>query len=301
MGSHSWRAGLVAGALLIAQGAWQGSAGAAVTVGCTTTALVNAITTANGAGSPQTLNLAPSCTYNLTAAAATGTRGADGLPIITGNITLVGNHTTIRRASDDLFRLLEVAGTLSVRGITLSGGDAGQNTGGAILNARGTVSVISSSVSRNVADNGAGISNDRGRLTISSSVVRGNSTVTHSGGGGGGIYNDGAMTIASSVLFFNDANTSGGAIYNELTGRLSVTGSQLFSNTAALRGGGLYNGTNGAVTFADSAVQYNSADVTGGGIYNATCRCAITLRNTRVTVNDPNNCSPSGSVVGCTG
>jgi hypothetical protein len=303
MGSNSWRAGLVAGALLIAMGTGQGAAGAAaaVTVPCNTAALVSAINTANGAGSPQTLNLAASCTYNLTAVAATGTRGADGLPIITGNITPVGNQTTIRRTAVAKFRLLEVTGTLAVKSLTLRDGDAGQNTGGGILNAQGTVSVDSSTVYANIADNGAGISNDRGGFTLSNSVVRSNSTRPSAGGGGGGIYNDGIMTVTSSNLYFNDANTSGGGIYNELTGKLSVTGTNVQANTAQVRGGGLYNGTNGAATFTNSFIQYNSAEDTGGAIYNATCSCLITLNNTKISLNEPNNCSPTGSVIGCTG
>jgi hypothetical protein len=301
MGLNSWRAGLVAGALLIAQGTWQGTAGAAMVVACNTSSLITAISSANSAETPKTLTLATGCTYNVTAVASTGARGDNGLPIITGNITLVGSDTTIRRTGATPFRLLEVDGTLGVRGITLTGGDAGGNPGGAILNAQGTVSVTSSSITRNVADNGAGLANDRGEVTLSSSTVRDNSTVTYSGGGGGGIYNDGTMTLNSSAVIFNDANANGGGIYNELTGRLSVNSTQLLANTAKLRGGGLYNGTNGAVTFIGSVVQHNSADVTGGGIYNATCRCAITLSNTRVSVNDPNNCRPSGSITGCSG
>jgi hypothetical protein len=302
MGSNSWRAGLVAGALVIAQGAGQGSAAAAarVNVPCNTAALVTAINTANGAGSPQTLNLAASCTYNLTTAAASGTRGDDGLPIITGNITLVGNGTTIRRVSASLFRLLEVTGTLGVRGLLLRDGDVGLNPGGGILSAHGIVAITSSTIYGNVADNGAGVANDRGRVTFTNSVVRNNTTLPRLGGGGGGVYNDGTMTLTSSRVTFNHANTDGGGVYNELTGKLTVTASQLQANTASDQGGGLFNGTNGAAAFTNSTVQFNTAD-DGGGIYNATCRCSITLKNTSVTVNQPNNCRPVGSVAGCVG
>lgn len=301
--SNSWRAGLMAGALLIAQCAGQGTAGAAaaVNVPCSTTALVNAITTANAAGTPQTLNLAASCTYSLTAVAATGTRGPDGLPIITGNITLVGNNATIRRTTSTLFRILEVTGRLTTSALTIRGGDAGANTGGGVLNAQGTVSMTSTTIYSNAADNGAGISNDRGSFTLSGSTIRYNSTVPNQGGGGGGIYNDGTMTLTSTRVLFNYANTNGGGIYNELTGVLSVTGGEVTSNIAENQGGGLFNGTNGTATFTNSVIQYNTANSTGGGIYNNTCRCLITLKNTQVRVNQPNNCQPTGSVTGCTG
>jgi predicted outer membrane repeat protein len=308
MGSKSLRTGLVAGVLLIAQGAGPIPAGpaqpaaAAVIVPCDATALVNAITVANGAGSKQLLTLASSCTYNLTQAAATGTRGPNGLPIITGNIEITGYRTIIRRSSPDLFRLIEVAGTLSVaNGVTLIGGDAGPHTGGAILNSQGTVSVVSATIRNNVADNGAAISNDRGQFTLSGTSIRANSTVPSSGGGGGAIYNDGTMTVSTTSLLNNVANTSGGAIYNERTGTLKVTDSEVLANDAALRGGGLYNGVEGEATFTNTTINGNTAGTAGGGIYNAACKCSIALTTTTVTLNAPDDCRPLGSVAGCSG
>jgi hypothetical protein len=309
MGSKSLRTGLVAGAMLIAQGAGPIPAGAAqpvkavkaaVAVPCDVTALVNAITAANGTGSKQLLTLASSCTYSLTQAAATGTRGPNGLPIITGNIEFVGYRTIIERSSPNLFRLIEVAGTFSVdRGVTFVGGDAGPNTGGAILNSGGTVSVTSSTIRNNKADSGAGISNDRGKVTLIGTKVQANST--GSGGGGGAIYNDGTMTVSSGSILENVANTSGGGFYNELTGTLNVTDSEVLTNRAGLRGGGLYNGTEGTATFANTTLHNNTAGTAGGGIYNAACRCSIALQTTTVNVNLPDNCRPLGSVTGCSG
>jgi hypothetical protein len=318
MGSKSLRTGVVAGAMLIAQGAGPIPAGAAqstqpaqqaqpaeaaVVVPCDAVALVNAITAANNAGSKQFLTLASSCTYNLTRAAVTGTRGPNGLPIITGNIELTGYRTIIKRSSSDPFRLIEVAGTLSVgHGVTFVGGDAGPNTGGAILNARGTVSITTATIRNNAADSGAAISNDRGQFTLSDTSIRANSTVAAgSGGGGGAIYNDGTMTVSTSSLLENVANTSGGAIYNELTGTLTVTDSEVLTNQAGVQGGGLYNGTEGAATFTNTTIHNNTAGNAGGGIYNAACRCSIALHTTTVNLNGPDNCRPSGSVTGCSG
>ena len=56
------------------------------------TALRNAITQANTSGGR--IILASHCTYTLTAADNTD----DGLPEITGNVTITGRDTTIRRA-----------------------------------------------------------------------------------------------------------------------------------------------------------------------------------------------------------
>lgn len=305
MGSISRRAGLsavlVSGAVLSAQCLWQGPADAAVNVPCSTIALISAINTANGAGSPQTLNLATSCTYTLTGAVASGTRGADGLPIITGNITINGNRSIIRRASPNLFRIFEVAGTLTLRHLYIFGGNAGANTGGAILSAHGTVSLVASGVIHNIADNGAGISNDRGRLTLTDTWVRANTTIPSHGGGGAGIYNDGLLSALRSSIDNNEANTSGGGIYNELGGTMTLTDSYVSGNRAFLRGGGIYNGTGGVAHIYRGQIKYNKAGLYGGGIYNAAGRPAVMLHNAYIHVNEPSNCAPSGTVAGCIG
>jgi hypothetical protein len=294
------RAGLVAGALLItAQGVGEGQARADVYVPCSTAALVTAIQTANGAGTPQRLHLRPACTYTLTAAAATGARGDDGLPIITNDITLVGNDAVIRRESTNKFRIFEVAGTLTLERLSIFGGDAGHNTGGGILSAHGTVSAIESVIVHNIADSGAGISNDSGQLALIDTWVRSNTTVPSAGGGGGGIYNDGQLFTQHGSIDNNEANTSGGGVYNELGGTMSVNDTWMDGNKAHLRGGGLYNGTGGEATFTRGQIKYNKAGLFGGGIYNAAGSSAITINDTVIHVSEPRNCEPSGSVSGC--
>jgi hypothetical protein len=106
-------------------------------VSCSPDAFVTAIETAKGIGAARLL-LSPNCVYNYTTATATG----DALPIITGDITLVGGpSTTIRRnpTAPTAFRILEVASgaTLHVRGISILDGSTAA-IGGGILNA-GTV------------------------------------------------------------------------------------------------------------------------------------------------------------------
>jgi len=60
-------------------------------VACDESALVQAITDANAAGGGNVV-LEPLCTYDLTTSHATGSNGADGLPIITTVITVTGNQ-----------------------------------------------------------------------------------------------------------------------------------------------------------------------------------------------------------------
>ena len=268
-----------------------------VTVSCNTPALIAAINAANAA-SAQTLRLAANCTYDLTAPAQTGTRGPDGLPIITGNITLEGRNTTIRRNAVALFRIVEVAAgaTLNLRGITITGGDAGADTGGGILNARGSVLLFRSLVFGNTADSGGGISNDSGSVRLVSSTVRNNSTGT--GGGGGGIYNDGFLSVRFSRINSNRANTNGGGIFNELGGRAFLFRSDVIGNLAVVNGGGIYNGVGGTVRGTLVRISFNGA-ANGGGVFNAANAGTVRFFLSAVTQNNPNNCVPLGTVQGC--
>ncbi|MGI8330306.1 hypothetical protein ACRYCC_10075 [Actinomadura scrupuli] len=258
------------------------SAAAAVAVPCSVSALVTAIQAANAVTS-QVLQLAPFCTYSLTAPVVIGSRGPNGLPIITGNVTLVGQHrTTINRFSGARFRILEVAagGTLTTHNLIISGGDGGANTGGGILNANGTVALNSTLIARNTADNGAGLSNDRGRMTLFNSIVSVNTT--GGGGGGGGIYNDGILTLRRSTVSGNWANTSGGGIFNEQGGRTVLSSSTVSGNGAAANGGGIYNNAASTTGLQQSLIHNNSAHADGAGIYN---RGTLQVVGSRLTAN----------------
>jgi hypothetical protein len=303
MGSFSRRAGAVTGAVLAGTGLAAVPSVAyaqprAVSVSCSTPSLLAAITAANAAPK-ETLKLAGNCTYNLTAAAQNGTRGPNGLPIITGNITLQGQNTVIRRNAVAPFRIVEVAAgaVLNVRGITISGGDAGSATGGGILNARGSVLLFHSLVAGNTADNGGGVSNDSGALRLVSSTVRNNIAT---GGGGGGIYNDGFLSIRFSRLNSNRANTSGGGLYNELGGRAFLFRSDVIGNIAAATGGGIHNGAGGLVRGTLVRTSFNGA-ASGGGVSNAANPGSVTFTTSAITQDNPNNCVPAGTVPGCVG
>jgi CSLREA domain-containing protein len=104
--------------------------------------------------------------------------------------------------------------------------------GGAILNAEGGVLDIASSIISNntTVNEGGGIGNN-GTLTLSGSTVSSNSAGTL--GGGLAIWDTGITTITGSIFLNNTATTSGGAIYiyPTLTSVLSITGSCIDGNT----------------------------------------------------------------------
>ncbi len=109
---------------------------------------------------------------------------------------------------------------------------------------------------------GGGISN-QGTLSLSNSVVSGNL----GGQDGGGIYNLGTLTVTNSTFSGNSAIGFGGGINNNVTTTLTVTNSTFSGNSATGgSGGGISNF--GTLTVTNSTFAGNSAGSTGGGIRN---------------------------------
>jgi hypothetical protein len=138
------------------------------------TGLIAAINAANSNGEENTINLEPG-TYTLTAIdnGTIANFSSTGLPIITSAMTITGAGmaTTIieRDANAPSFRILrvEAAGTLTLQGLTLSGGNS-LSSGGGISNV-GTLTLIDCTLTGNRASgtsaSGGGISNG-GTLTL---------------------------------------------------------------------------------------------------------------------------------------
>ena len=130
-----------------------------------------------------------------------------------------------------------------------------------------------------------------GNVTFDSlTIVNGNSP-NH----GGGIRNDGTLTVTNSTLSGNSANDRGGGIYN--TGTLAVTNSTLSGNSANL-GGGIRNDV-GVTEIINSTLSGNLANY-GGGIFSATAtgNCtatpATTIRNSTLSGNTVTNNNGGG-------
>src|ERR1700674_2922199 len=90
--------------------------------------LVAAVNTANASGGG-TIILAAGCTYSLTSAYNTTntTAGANGLPVVTSPIMVIGSGATIA-GNNSNFRVILIAGAaggdLTLIGITVTGGNA---------------------------------------------------------------------------------------------------------------------------------------------------------------------------------
>jgi hypothetical protein len=157
---------------------------------------------------------------------------------------------------------------------TISGNTAGTN-GGGISNNGGRANITSSNISGNYAgDSGGGVFNKgNGYLTVSGSIITGNS-VTKNNGVGGGIssdINNGSVIITNSEISYNHADGGlgdGGGIYSDGNTILTIQGgSTISNNTAGRDGGGIYS--NGlSLEINSSTVSYNEADHDAGGIYS---------------------------------
>jgi fibronectin-binding autotransporter adhesin len=96
---------------------------------------------------------------------------------------------------------------------------------------------------------------------------------------GGGIDNNGVLTLASDALSGNSAADGGGGIANEASGTLAISQSVLMNNTSASNGGGIDN--NGSLTLSGDTIESNVATGSGGGISN---EATGTLTDTQSTI-----------------
>lgn len=115
-----------------------------------------------------------------------------------------------------------------------------------------------------------------GNVNISGLTITGG----YSQGGGGGIYNAGALTLDNSMVISNSGG-DGAGIFNAPGGTLDLTDSTVASNRGSGQGGGIYNA--GTATIVNSTVSDNTA-LSGGGVYNV-FGTTVTLTNATVAYN----------------
>ncbi|MGI8540738.1 MAG: choice-of-anchor Q domain-containing protein [Rubrobacteraceae bacterium] len=244
--------------------------------------LKTAINAANSNGEANTIRLAANGTYTLTAVDNTETTGNgiafNGLPMLTTEISIVGNGATIQRSDAEgtpAFRILRVSddGNLTLEGTTISGGDSGNRDGGGGIFSRGILTVSDSTFSQNTGADGGGIQNVFGEIEVSDSTFTGNTANRQGGSGEGGAIHTFArdIVISGSTFSENSASLNGGAVYHDSSdGSFSGSGSTFSENSAGRNGGGLYH-QRGALTVSGSTFSGNTAngefDFQGGGIF----------------------------------
>jgi Tol biopolymer transport system component len=216
----------------------------------------------------------PGGTYNLTA----------GELSITSDVNILGGgaRSTVIVDFSSGERVLDVAsGTAAIEGVTIQGGNIGLSGGDPHLGLGGGIYVTFGA-----------------SLALNDAMVTGNTAATS----GGGIANDGTLTIDHSTVENNTTGNggTGGGIINFLS--LSVTNSTIMNNAAQADGGGLY--LVGSTTLTNDTIANNGANAglaggNGGGIFvNGVPTATFQLTNTLLAGNTRNgaaqDCSGGG-------
>jgi hypothetical protein len=179
------------------------------------------------------------------------------------------------------------AGMLTLNSTSVTSNVAFEGGAGGILNHNGTAVISDSRVTGNSAPGGGGIANGNGNggaggggtLTITGSLISGNTATGGPEGGAGGIANGGSLTMSNSTVSGNQAvGGAGGGIFNH--GTATITGSVITGNLAPNDkvgdqgiGGGIASMNfgvdgSGALQISFSQVTRNQAGL-GGGIVSA--------------------------------
>ncbi|MCL2475475.1 MAG: hypothetical protein FWE73_00005, partial [Candidatus Bathyarchaeota archaeon] len=190
---------------------------------------------------------------------------SDGGVYNSGNFTMYGGEISGNTA-------YRSGGVGNVGNFTMSGGKISSNTvtnlGAGVENSFGIFTMTGGEISGNKADNiGGGIFNYvtypyvglYSNITISGGLVF-NNTANE----GGGIYNEGSLTVIGGTISNNTATSLGGGVYNSDDFRLS--GGKISNNTAT-DGGGVYNSRLGVFTISGGEISTNKA-YWGGGVGN---------------------------------
>lgn len=162
---------------------------------------------------------------------------------------------------------------LITKSLTLSGASAAAtlngNGGGTVvfLVPGVTVTITQLTITGGLATSGGGIYNN-GTLTLGSGVTVSGNQATN----GGGIYNNRSLILGDGVSVSGNTGGSGGGIYNGLDGSVTIAGSASVSgntaNVAGGVGGGIYNLAGSVAISGSATVSGNTADTNGGGISN---------------------------------
>ena len=198
-------------------------------------------------------------------------------------IVPAGTYTLTHLATGAMYSALVVTPSVTITGadaattiIQATADPVGAPAAYRVLNVTGTRTDISGVTIRNgtVANGGAGIagSNANGTLTLTNTVVSGNTTTTAAmtAYSGGGISTVGTVTLINSTVSGNTASGNGGGVV--AAGIVTLTSSTVSGNTAngsgaGNGGGGVYSSKGVAAT--DSTVENNTATFgNGGGIYS---------------------------------
>jgi hypothetical protein len=269
--------------------------------------LIADINAANNDGGSNTITLAPKTTFTVSRVDNTSD-AANGLPVITSNLTIVGNGDTIQRKNGSpAFRLFDVASgaSLTLENMTLQNGlvvisSISSYAGGGAIESFGSLVLSGVTVQDNVVQSangangtkaspdgqpgisafGGGIDSVSGSLTLENgTVIQNNKAIGGNGGnangkaypGGGGNAYGGGVYIAGSTASVDSTTLFNNQASGGQGGNGWSVGWDGWYRMHGSNGSGLGGGISiggGTVTLSNDTVASNTAS-SGGGIYIA--------------------------------
>jgi hypothetical protein len=239
-----------------------------------------------------TVRLSANCVYNIT---------TDGLPVITGNIRVVGGPgTTIRRDPTvaAIFRIFEVAAAsrLGVAGIAILNGNSGAAaSGGGILTNTNSILALDRVTMSGTHGKRRRCGRGRGRqgdyLTVGLHREFGDQFRR------GAIFTIGPsiVNLATSLVSANVAPSDGGGLNVQPGATANIAQSTFSVNRSGGAGGGIAG--LGRITLTRTLVERNQATIGGGIAGNS----RTTLIKSIIRNNVPDNCAPVNTISGCVG
>jgi len=204
--------------------------------------------------------------------------GFMALYVTTGG--LMASHLTIRNGFDQYVAggITAIGGTLALDSVTLYGNQGG--LGGAVFTDFGaTATITDSNLNGNSSSSAGGAIFSRSPLTVTGSFFTDNSATNT---GGAVVNSGGSLTVSDSVILGNTA-ASGGAISTD--GSVQVNRSIVSGNSAGV-GGAMYTGSSSAaITIVESTLSGNHATAGNGGVIGTTVGGTFALINTTASGN----------------
>lgn len=227
----------------------------------------------------------------------------DGTLIVTGGVFSGNSAESGEGGAIYNPSLLIMNGTTITNNMSVNGGGIGSSSGsprtyitnttlisntstasGGGIYTSGAVTITASTIVSNTANNSGGGLRLSGNTTIDNSTIgdagRPNRALTSAGGG---IYNQGLLTVTNSMISYNVTNNNNGGGINNLSTATVMTST--IANNSGESGGGISN--SGTLMMSTSAVNGNTGVSNGGGVMNNSGKVTIsnsTLSNNRQTI-----------------
>jgi CSLREA domain-containing protein len=218
----------------------------------------------------------PSGTHTFTISGIDEDLSATGDLDITDDLTIGGAgfaSTTIDAAGiDRVFHLPGGSATVTLSGVTITGGMTAELGGGVLVSpSQATLAIVDAVVSGNTAGSaGGGIFVEGSIITVTRTTLSGN----RSNYGGGLLSHESTLTLDGSMIGPNNtADYAGGGLFIAYGAATVQNGTVVTGNQSVGDGGGIYIDSD-SLTIMDSEISANTADSDadeagdGGGIYS---------------------------------